>query len=113
MERSINKSRVTIILLSDAFKESSFCMTELQITVRKIQQTSKNCLIPVILQESCTLPAQISDFTYVSINDIKLIDRICGTLGKEADIDAIIISLLNYIGQPQEFDRLPVMNNNE
>ena len=85
MEIFIYESRFIIILLSDAFIESDFCMTELQITVRKIQQTSKNCLIPVQLQESCTIPVQLRDLTYISICDVNLIDRICRTLGKQDD----------------------------
>ena len=82
MERSIFKSRFIVALISNAFLHSEFCQTELDITRRRIQQTSRNCLVPIIMDSSCNIPPELRKITYITIDDKAFIKRLLKTLGK-------------------------------
>ena len=81
MERSIFKSRFIVALISNAFLHSEFCQTELDITRRRIQQTSRNCLVPIIMDSSCNIPPELRKITYITIDDKAFIKRLLKTLG--------------------------------
>ena len=81
MERSIYKSRFTIAALSSYFLSSDFCLKELDIAVKKSKQESVNCLMPIILDNTCNLPVEISEITNIKIHDKKLMKRLNATLG--------------------------------
>ena len=81
MEMHIYKSRFTVALISEAFLASEFCLTELNISNRKMHETSRNNLVPVIVDQECDIPSDLLRITYVSINDIALIDRLRTRIG--------------------------------
>lgn len=81
MERCIYTSKYTIALMSQAFLDSQFCMTEINITKRKMQELSRNLLIPVIVDTDCNIPLELQKITYVHLNDECLIERIKSKLG--------------------------------
>ena len=92
MEKSIYESRVTIIMLSTYFAESEFCLKELQIAVKKSEQSSnKGCIIPVKLDESLKIIAELKNLTYINISDKNLIEKLCKILGM---IDSVLVSEL-------------------
>ena len=86
MERSIFKSRYTIAIISEAFLASQFCLTELNITRRKMHEISKNCLVPVLADANCSVPPDILKITYVSVSDIALIDRLKARIGNYSQL---------------------------
>lgn len=81
MERSIYTSRYTIALISQPFLNSEFCMTEINITKRKMQELSRNLLVPVIVDSNCDIPTDLQKITYVHLNDSCLIERLKSKLG--------------------------------
>ena len=81
MERSVFTSRYTIALISRAFLSSHFCNEELNLTKRKMQELSRTCLVPVIVDDGCDIPAELLKITYVSIKDKALIERLKAKLG--------------------------------
>ena len=81
MERAIFKSRLTIILISNAFISSKFCQKEFSILKRKMQQTSTNCLVPVMMNANFDIPPEFQEFTYINIDDKNFIQKLSTTLG--------------------------------
>ncbi len=81
MERCIFKSRYTVALISESFLASEFCLTELTITNRKMHETTRNNLVPVIVDDECEIPPDLLKITYVSICDSALIDRLKARIG--------------------------------
>ena len=82
MEKSIYESRITLMMLSKYFAASEFCLKELQIAMKKAEQSSnKGCIIPVKLDESLEIIPELKNLTYVNIGDTNLIEKICKLLG--------------------------------
>ncbi len=82
MERSIYKSRTTIVLLSNSFMMSEYCQRELAIASKKMERTSNsNCIMPVIMDKMCQLPSDIFKITYINSDDINFLEKVKKTLG--------------------------------
>ena len=81
MEKFIYESRFVIMLLSDGFMKSEFCLKELQICLKREKQTEMNYMIPVRLHDAFPLPLVIKDLTYINISDKNFVERIIRLLG--------------------------------
>lgn len=82
METFIYESRFIIVLLSEAFMKSEFCLKELQISLKKEKQTSMNCIIPVLIHDLFPLPLVLRELTYINIGDKHFIERLAKLLSK-------------------------------
>lgn len=82
MEVSIRSSRMIIVVLSDAFASSKFCLDELEFAKLKMKQTRKRCIVPVLLR-NCTPLEDMKNFTYIAIEEKEFMKKLCRDLGNE------------------------------
>ena len=82
MEVSIRSSKMTVVVLSEAFTDSKFCCDELELAKLKMKQTKRRCIIPVLLR-NCTLPKDLSKFTYIAIEGKDFMKKLCRDLGND------------------------------
>ena len=94
METFIFSSQFIILLLSDAFMKSKFCMKELQIAMTK-GTCKQKYVIPVKLSSDAPVPLMLKDLTYIMINDRNFMNRIGELLGKSS-IMVVCYLLLTY-----------------
>lgn len=83
IEQSVYSSRFTIAIISNSFTMSQFCLKELSVVSKKINETSRNCLIPIVMENSTKLDI-LDQFkvTYIHYDDKKLIAKVTLSLGK-------------------------------
>ena len=83
---NIQNSRKILFVLSEDFFKSSYCMDELDASIRKLKKTKTRCVIPILLREcEKMLPTDIKDLTYFdarSVSKEELIKTICDILGE-------------------------------
>ena len=74
-------SRMTIVMLSQAFVQSEFCKEEFRLANLKGRQTKKRCIVPILV-EKCKLPDEMGKLTYISIEGKDFMKKLCRDLGK-------------------------------
>ena len=89
IEDNIRDSRKVLFMLSEDFFKSSYCMRELDTSIRKLKKTKTRCVVPILLREcEKLLPTDIKDLTYLdarSMNEKELIKITCDILGEELE----------------------------
>ena len=83
MEFHIRCSRMVVVLLSNSFDESKFCQHELNIAFQRMKHKNISCILPVLLEEGCNIPAELTRLTYLSVYDNSFFERLCQAVGKE------------------------------
>ena len=83
MEHHIGCSRMVVVLLSNSFDESKFCQHELNIASQRMKHKNVACVLPVILEEGCNIPQELTRLTYLSVYDNSFFERLCQAIGKE------------------------------
>ena len=58
-----------------------------------MKEMSRNCLVPVLVDEECSVPPDILKITYVSISDPALIERLKARIGQYKEINVVSIYL--------------------
>ena len=81
MTKFIFQSRITVVLISESFHASEFCLKELYIALQKEEQNAFTCIVPILLNPSCTLPEVLIKKTYLSADDKNFIERLCTAIG--------------------------------
>ena len=81
MTKFIFQSRITVVLISGSFHASEFCLKELYIALQKEEQNAFTCIVPILLNPSCTLPEVLIKKTYLSADDKNFIERLCTAIG--------------------------------
>ena len=80
MREAVNKSRVTITVLSEHFLASDFCKAEMRFALMKGTDTHSKCLIPVLI-DNCDVPLELKEYTYISVNEPNFLDKLYRDLG--------------------------------
>lgn len=81
MTIAVGASRMTVVVLSEAFTGSKFCIDELELAMLRTKQTKRRCIVPVLLR-NCTLPDGLENFTYISLEGRDFMKKLCRDLGK-------------------------------
>ena len=80
MRDAVNKSRVTITVISKHFLASDFCKAEMRFALMKGTDTHSKCLIPVLIDD-CDVPLELKEYTYISVNEPNFLNKLYRDLG--------------------------------
>jgi len=80
MRDAVNKSRVTITVLSENFLASDFCKAEMHFALLKGTDTHSKCLIPILIDD-CDVPPELRNYTYISLNESNFLNKLYRDLG--------------------------------
>ena len=99
IQHCVDNSRKVVFVISNNFANSSHCMTELQYTLYRLEQTRTRCLIPILLD--CHVPEVLKSLvTYWPVIDTSNTDSFQGQLikyiGKQA-IERNLLILMPFI----------------